>query len=49
MILLCSLRGCRILRVVRDGRNALLASAEVRRDHARCPERKTVSTSADRA
>jgi hypothetical protein len=49
MTLLCSLPSCRILSVVRDGRNALLASAEVQRDHARCPERKTVSTSADRA
>jgi transposase len=45
MTLLCSLPGCRILRVVRDGRNALLVSAQARRDHARCPDCKTVSTS----
>ena len=45
MTLLCSLPGCRILRVVRDGRNALPVFAEARRDHARCPDCQTVSTS----
>src|SRR3712207_2845084 len=45
MTLLCSLPGCRILRVVRDDRNALLVSAQARRDHARCPDCKAVSTS----
>ncbi len=45
MTLLCPLPGCRILRVVRDGPDALLIAAESRRDHARCPGCRTVSTS----
>ena len=45
MTLLCPLAGCRILRVARDGPDALLIAAESRRDHARCPGCRTVSTS----
>jgi transposase len=46
MTLLCSLPGCRILRVMCDSPNSLLVAAEARRDHARCPDCKTISTSA---
>ena len=45
MTLLCSLPGCRIFQVSRGGRDALLVFAEARRDHARCPDCKTASTS----
>jgi transposase len=45
MTLLCPLPGCRILRVARDGPDALLIAAESRRGHARCPGCRTVSTS----
>ncbi len=45
MTLLCHLPGCRLLRVARDGPDALLIAAEVQRDHARCPDCGTVSLS----
>ena len=48
MTLLCSLPGWRILGVVRDGPDALVIAAQARRDHACCPECKTVSTSVHR-
>ncbi len=41
---LCLLPGCRLLRVARDGPDRFIVSAEGRRDHARCPDCRTVST-----
>ncbi len=41
---LCLLPGCRLLRVARDGPDGLIVSGEGRRDHARCPDCRTVST-----
>ena len=44
MTLLCHLPGCRIVRVARDGPDALIIVAEGQRDHARCPNCRTFSS-----
>jgi len=43
MTLPCSLPGCRIVRAVRDGPDALLVVAEASRDRVRCPDCRTPS------
>ena len=45
MTLLCPLPGCRLVRVAPDGPGALIVLARARRDHARCPTCRTLSTS----
>ena len=45
MTLLCSLPGCRLVRVARDGPGALTVLVKAKHDHGRCPTCRTVSTS----
>ena len=45
MTQLVPMRGCRLVRVVRDGPSAITLVAEAKRDHARCPTCRAVSTS----
>jgi transposase len=44
MNLLCPLPDCRLVRVGRDGPDALIVEAEGQREHALCPACRTLST-----